>query len=348
MTLPTEDKLQYPMKIIVLIGITFLTLLLFKPFFLPLFWAAVLASVFSPFHRKLGEKLKNPSLEAALMTAIILISIIIPAALVGYLLTIECGRIYTLLQGEIVPAKLNQIFTQIQEHHYVRSVIPLDDVFWTEKFSEAAKNVVQYILAMFKSMTNNILLLIIQFAIMIYALFFFIRDGGKFLQTIVDYLPLDNKRVWILSDTFVSISKAALKTIVLIGGLQGFLGGLLFYFLGIDGALTWGIMITLTSVIPGLGSSIIWLPASVIMFLTGHYWSGGIILAFGAFAVVAVDNLLRPLLLGQDTQMHPLLIFLSTLGGIVLFGISGIVMGPMIIAFFLTVWRFQDSERETP
>jgi len=345
--LPAGDKFQRPTGIIILVGITLLTLLLFKPFFLPLFWAAVLASIFSPCHIKLESKLKSSSLSAILVVTIILISIIIPVAFVGYLLATECSRFYTLLQGEMGPAKFYQFLAQAQEHPYVRSIVSLDEDFWTSKFSEMGQEVVQYILTAFKNITNNTLILIIQFAVMLYALFFFIKGGAKFLQVIADHLPLDSKKVWILFNTFGSISKAALKTILIIGGIQGLLGGLLFYFLNIEGAMTWGIMMMLTSVIPGIGASIVWLPISVVMMLMGYYWSGGIILVFGILVVVvSIDNLLRPLLLGQDTQMHPLLIFLSTLGGIVLFGISGIVMGPMIIAFFLTVWRFRLLERE--
>jgi len=346
--LPTGDKSQYMTGIIILAGITLLTLLLFKPFFLPLFWAAVLAGIFSPCHTRLENKLKSSGLSAILVVTIILISIIIPVAFVGYLLVTECSRFYTLLEGEMRPAKLYQFLAQIQEHPYVRSLISLDEEFWTGKFSEMGQEIAQFIITAFKNMTNNTLLLIIQFVMMLYALFFFIKDGAKFLQTAADYLPLDSNRVWILFNTFGSISKAALKTIFIIGGIQGLLGGLLFYFLNIEGAMTWGIMMMLTSVIPGVGSSIVWLPISVVMMLMGYYWSGGIILAFGILVVVvSIDNLLRPLLLGQDTQMHPLLVFLSTLGGIVLFGISGIVMGPMIIALFLTVWRFRLLERET-
>ena len=349
MQLPAEDKFQQTMGIIILLGITFLTLLLFKPFFMPLFWAAVLASVFAPCHTKLENKLKSSGLSAALTVIIILICIILPVTLVGYLLTTECGRIYTLLEGEIGPAKLYQFLAQIQEHPYVRSLVSLDEAFWTGKFSEMGQEISQYIMTAFKNITNNTLLLFVQFAVMIYALFFFIKDGAKFLQAAADHFPLNSDRVWVLFRTFGSTSKAALKTILIIGGVQGLLGGLLFYFLNIEGAMTWGIMMTLTSVIPGIGASIVWLPLGVVMMLMGHYWSGGIILAFGVLIVVVLmDNLLRPLLLGHDTQMHPLLIFLSTLGGIVVFGISGIVMGPLIMAFFLTVWRSRLLEREMP
>jgi predicted PurR-regulated permease PerM len=136
--------------------------------------------------------------------------------------------------------------------------------------------------------------------------------------------------------------------ILIIGGLQGLLGATLFFFLGIDGALTWGVVMTLMSIVPGVGSSIVWVPAALIMLFTGHYWEGITILAVGALVISMVDNLLRPVLLGKDIQMHPLLIFLSTLGGIMLFGISGFVLGPMIIAFSMTAWGFRQAARVTP
>jgi len=156
------------------------------------------------------------------------------------------------------------------------------------------------------------------------------------------FLPLEDDRGEMLYKRFTDTTRAALKATLIIGGLQGILGGLVLLVAGIEGALFWGIVMVVSSLVPSIGCSIIWVPAGIIMLLTGHTWEGILILVFGAAVISTVDNLLRPVLIGKDVQLHPLLIFLSSLGGIALFGISGFVIGPIIASLFLTIWEMYD------
>jgi predicted PurR-regulated permease PerM len=181
---------------------------------------------------------------------------------------------------------------------------------------------------------------------MLYTLFFFIRDGDKFLGMAMRVLSLGQEREKVLYERFVATARATLKVTMIIGGLQGSLGGLMFWVTGIEGALVWGVVMILFSIVPVVGCSIIWIPAGVIMLLMGHFWKGILILAFGVFVISMVDNLLRPILLGRDVQMHPLLIFLSTLGGLSLFGFSGFVIGPIITSLLLAMWAMYDQFRD--
>ena len=348
---PLDDrKFSNILLVILLGGVTLLSVLLLKPFFFPLFWAAVLASLFSPVYRRLEKKLHRPNLSATLTIFLILILIILPSALVASLLLKESILLYDALNASesSLRAKIGEIGNEIKNHPYFRAILSVDETFWTTKFSEIAKSIANYILTTLQTMTQNTLILLVQFAVMAYTLFFFIRDGEKLLKTALDYLPLGEGREKVLFERFTSTARATLKMILIIGVLQGLLGATLFFFLGIDGALTWGVVMTLMSIVPGVGSSIVWVPAALIMLFTGHYWEGITILAVGALVISMVDNLLRPVLLGKDIQMHPLLIFLSTLGGIMLFGISGFVLGPMIIAFSMTAWGFRQAARVTP
>jgi predicted PurR-regulated permease PerM len=121
------------------------------------------------------------------------------------------------------------------------------------------------------------------------------------------------------------------------------LGGIVFFITGIEGALIWGLLMIIMAVVPVVGCSIIWGPAGILMLLTGHIWEGILILAFGVLVISTIDNLLRPILIGKDVEMHPLLIFLSTLGGIVLFGFSGFVIGPIIASMMLAIWEMYDE-----
>jgi predicted PurR-regulated permease PerM len=138
---------------------------------------------------------------------------------------------------------------------------------------------------------------------------------------------------------FVSVARATLKGTILIGVAQGLLGGLAFWAAGIDGAIFWGTVMTVMSIIPGIGSALIWGPAAVILMTTGEVWRGIVLAGFGGLVIGSVDNLLRPLLVGRDTQMHELLIFFSTLGGLLLFGVMGFIIGPILAALFVTVWE---------
>ena len=140
-------------------------------------------------------------------------------------------------------------------------------------------------------------------------------------------------------EKFVSVSRATLKGTILIGAAQGVLGGVAFWAVGLDGAIFWGTVMTVLSIIPGVGSALIWVPAAIILITTGEVWRGIALAAFCALVVGSVDNMLRPRLVGQDTKMHELLIFFSTLGGLLLFGAMGFILGPILAALFVTAWE---------
>ncbi len=140
-------------------------------------------------------------------------------------------------------------------------------------------------------------------------------------------------------DQFVSVTRATLKGTILTGIAQGVMGGLAFWVVGIDGAIFWGTVMTALSIIPGIGSALVWAPAAIILMVTGEVWRGIGLAAFGGIVIGSIDNLLRPLLVGHDTQMHELMIFFSTLGGLLMFGVMGFIVGPILAALFVTVWE---------
>jgi len=140
-------------------------------------------------------------------------------------------------------------------------------------------------------------------------------------------------------EKFVSVTGATLKGTILIGAAQGMLGGLAFWAVGIDGPIFWGTIMTILSIIPGIGGALVWVPAAIMLVATGEIWRGIALAVFCALVVGSVDNLLRPRLVGQDTRMHELLIFFSTLGGLMLFGATGFILGPILAALFVTVWE---------
>jgi predicted PurR-regulated permease PerM len=140
-------------------------------------------------------------------------------------------------------------------------------------------------------------------------------------------------------DKFVSVTRATLKGTLLIGATQGTLGGFAMWAVGIDGAVFWGAVMTVLSIVPGVGSALVLVPAGIILMVSGDLWRGIGLVVFSVVVVSTVDNLLRPLLVGRDTQMHELLIFFSTLGGLLLFGATGFIIGPILAALFVTAWE---------
>ncbi len=175
--------------------------------------------------------------------------------------------------------------------------------------------------------------------VLLYAMYFFLMDGKKLVRQALYYLPLEDRDEQLLLARFTSVARATLKGTAVIGVLQGALSGLAFAVVGIPSAVFWGVIMTILSILPGIGTALVWVPAAVILGASGHYGKAVGLVAFCSLVVGSLDNLLRPALVGKDTQMHELMIFLSTLGGIVMFGVVGFIIGPIIAALFLSVWE---------
>ncbi|MFT5702527.1 MAG: putative PurR-regulated permease PerM [Desulforhopalus sp.] len=182
--------------------------------------------------------------------------------------------------------------------------------------------------------SNRILL---NLFIMLYAMYFFLLSGRSLTEKIFSYVPLTRQDKDKMVEVGLSVSRATIKGTLIIGIIQGTLGGLGFYFAGVGSSVFWAAVMAVLSVLPGIGAMLVWGPAVIYLFMTGHMVEGGGLLVWCAVVVGTVDNLLRPILVGRDSQMPDLLILLSTLGGIALFGASGLVLGPILAALFLTV-----------
>jgi predicted PurR-regulated permease PerM len=222
----------------------------------------------------------------------------------------------------------------------------VDEQFFIGKFRDAIKNIANYIFVHLTDFTQNTLVFLIQFGVMIYALYFFFRDGDRILRRAIRMCFLESGNGKILYEKFIATARATLRVTMLLGGLQGISGGIIFYITGIEGAMIWGLLMVVMAILPGVGCAIIWAPAGIITLLSGHLWEGTTILTFGVLVISLGDNLLRPMLIGSDVELHPLLIFLSTLGGLVVFGLSGFVMGPIIASLFLAIWDMYDKSSE--
>ena len=173
---------------------------------------------------------------------------------------------------------------------------------------------------------------------MVFLLFFFLRDGKTILDACIEAFPMEDKHEKFLLDKFNHVTKATIKGTFLVALSQGFLGYIILTLLNVQGAALWGFIMALFSILPGIGTAIVWLPISLVLFYKGLWINASILIFSGFFIIGIVDNLLRPYLISKETKLPDYLVLLTTIGGISLFGISGFVLGPIIAALFISLW----------
>lgn len=316
-------------------------------FMQPIFWAAILAILFNPVNARLLNLLGNRKSVAALLALIIIcITVIVPFWFVAAAIVNEASQLYQRIEaGEINPgAWLQWLRATLPRFNEILASMNMDLQDVEAKLSDIAVTASQYIVSLAVIAGQNALRFTIMFFIMLYLLYFLLRDGAQLLAKIVHALPLSDEREQQLVQKFAEVSRATIKGSLVIGLVQGSLGSLMFWVLGIEGAVLWGAIMVVTSLLPVVGTSLVWGPAVLILLANEAYLKAGMLLLFGVLVIGLVDNLLRPMLVGRDTGMPDYLVLLSTFGGITVFGASGFVIGPIIAALFLTLWTMFDAE----
>jgi len=314
---------------------------LIQAFLQPIFWAAVLATIFHPLYEWCKDGLGDRSTLASVATIIIILLVVIaPLVLTGSAVATEASILYDrIATGELDPqAVVAWIERHVPAATELLAQVGLSTNELRGELSTAAINTSRYLATEAVDLGQNAIRIGGLTFLMLYLLFFFLRDGTALLETIVGAAPIGDARERRLLNKFAEVTRATLKGTLVIGLVQGGLGGLLFWLLGISGAVLWGVVMGLLSLLPAVGAAAVWVPAAGILLFTGEFLKGLILLACGSVLIGLADNVLRPLLVGRDTQMPDYLILVSTLGGLTLFGLSGVVIGPVIAALFLAVW----------
>ena len=337
---------------IALIAVTLGFLALLRPFYTAIFWAAALAVLFWPIHRRLLARMPaNPGLAALCTLLICLLIAIIPIWLIAVSVIQEIARLYasftqdsdTLAErlqniGHLVPPWANEWLARFD----------LDNVSrLREQLSQAAAQALQFVATRAVSIGQNTLQLALTLVVMLYLLFFCFRDGERIVQLLTRAIPMDNAYLDSLADKFTSVVKATIRGNLIVASVQGAIGGVLFWAVGVQGALVWAVMMTLLSLLPAVGAWLAWAPVAIYLLATGSVAKGVIVIVVGAGVIGLVDNLLRPILVGRETRMPDYLVLLSTLGGIAMFGLTGFVAGPMIAALFIAMWDIFITRRGT-
>ncbi len=337
------SKIKHALFVAILAAITISFAYIIRPFAYPILWAAIIAGLFYPISSWLTKVLRAPNLASAITLILVFLVIVLPIAAVGTLVVNESMNLYGSInenRGQI-SSSLQTALAWIQNNPYAGR-LNIDQSLIAQKFGDAAQYVTSYLILAAKDFTQNSFVFLLMFVIMFYTLFFFVRDGAGFLKKIMHLCPLGDTHEKLLYSRFTSTARATLKGSLIVGLIQGTLGGLMFWFAGIQGAIIWGVLMVLASTIPGIGSYFIWLPAAIIMIIIGKVWTGVAMMLFGGLVIGTIDNIIRPILVGKDTQMHPLLVLFSTLGGIVVFGISGFVIGPIVTSLLLAFWEMYE------
>lgn len=335
-------KLGFFILILAIVTVAFFDVL--APYFSPILWAAILAVIFAPLKTWLRHKMGDRNGLASLLTLLIICLIVFtPLAIIASSLVVEINTVYLKLQTN--SAQFPTVFADLLQHlpGWLRSFLSehqLNNATQIQqKLSSFALKGGQYMAGSVFLIGKGTFTFTVGFGVMLYLLFFLLKDGSYLVHLILEALPLSTYVKHHLFMKFAAVSRATVKGTVVVALVQGVLGGLAFWFVDIDGSLLWGALMAFLSLIPAVGSAIIWVPAAVFFFATGALWKGLFLVGFFVVIVGLVDNILRPLLVGKDTKMPDYLILIATLGGMEIYGINGFVIGPLIAALFIACWN---------
>lgn len=345
----SNDTIDRTFFVALLVVVTLAFVWLVSGFLQPVFWAVALGIVVFPVHGRIEQRLGGrKSLAAAASMLLVLVVVILPLAGVIAAVTTEAAGLYDrLTDGEVDPAAV---------YRFVEQNVPLvlsllqslgvDPERLQEQLSAGAIQASRFIATQALAIGQDTVRVTVYFFLMSYLLFFFLRDGRRILDGIVHALPLGDERERHLLARFAEVSRATIKGTFVVGVVQGAIGGAAFAVLGIGAPVLWGVLMALLSIVPAVGPALVWIPAAIVLIAGGNLVGGIVLIAVGVFIIGLVDNLLRPILVGRDTRMPDYLILLSTLGGLTAFGLAGVVIGPIIAAFFLSVWAMAAEEFE--
>ena len=327
--------------LLIVVSLAFAWILL--PFYGAILWAVILATVFVSVERWLGSLLPERPNFVALLTLLIIVGIVlIPLAFTAASIVTEATLLYERIHtGDLHFGRFLQRFLDALPGwaSNLLSRLGVSDVGDIERRVIALlKEGGQFFATQAVLVGQGTANVLLSVAIMLYLLFFLLRDGKMLAQKILNAVPLEPEYKTALFEKFAVVVRAMVKGTILVAIVQGFLGGLIFWILDIHAPVLWGVVMAFLSLLPAVGASIVWFPVAVYLLATGALLKGLVLMAFGAGVIGLVDNLLRPYLVGKDTALPDYVVLISTLGGIAIFGLNGFVIGPLIAAMFLAVW----------
>jgi predicted PurR-regulated permease PerM len=337
----TETGFRQAFLLLLVTSISAAFVAMIRAFLLTILLAAIFAGLSYPAYQWVLRKLGGRKAFAAIATLVVLLALVMAPLLA----VLGAGANEAMRVTETIGPRLQQLIDQPGEFDKLLRALPgyhRIEPYRAQILTKAGEFVGStsaFLFAALSATTRATTLFVFHFLVLLYTMFFFLIGGPALLQGILAYLPLTEADKQRMVGKFVSVTRATLKGTLLIGAAQGLLAGLAFWAVGIDGAIFWGTVMTVLSIVPGVGGALVWVPAAIILMTTGEVWRGIALALFCALVVGSIDNVLRPRLVGRDIKMHELLIFFSTLGGLMFFGAMGFILGPILAALFVTAWE---------
>jgi len=335
---------------VLVIGVTIAFVLVMRKFLMTLLLAAIFSALLVPLNKRM-LKLTRGRLRLASVTTLVLVVLLIVVPLT-FFVGVLVSQAVSITQGAHpwIESQLQQ--PDALEHWLSRlpmheRILPYRDeiLVWLGNLTH---NIGGYVVGTLSSATRGTLTFLLQLFIMLYAMYFFLVDGPRMLSRIGTYLPLSGDERGQIMGRFVTVTRAALMSTLVIGVIQGTLAGIAMAIAGIPGSVFWGTTMAVLSMIPGVGAALVWVPAGIYLVATDRLVAAMFFLAFCAVVVGSVDNILRPRIVGKDTRLPELVVLLSTLGGIMLMGAVGVIIGPVVAALFITVWDIYAAAMRGP
>jgi len=339
----TGTSLRTAFVLLLVLAVSLLFLAVIWPFLKPLLLGALFAGLCAPLYGWITRLLRGRRSLAAALTLLILV-VLVAGPLSAFVSVVL--RQALSISNEAVPWVQHHLGTAsaFNTHDWLVRRFPSLARYVPEQgeiaaeIAAIAKATGTFLVASATEFTARTASFLLNLFIMLYAMFYFLRDGRQMLEKIFYYTPLNHEDEVRVVERLISVTRATIKDKLLIGIIQGTLAGIGFWVAGIDGAAFWGTVMAVLSVVPGIGAALVWVPAVIYLFIIGHSLAATLLLAWCAAGVGTIDNMLRPKLVGKDAKMPDLLILLGTLGGLFFFGPIGFIIGPLVCGLFLTVW----------
>lgn len=339
---PTATERFVLVLLVVLVSIALAWIL--APFLGAILWAGIIGLLFSPVQRWLVPHVAGRRSAAALLTlTLAVLIVIVPFTLASATLAREAMTLYARAQSETwdATAYLRGVYEALPA-----PVSALLDRLALGDFAAVQRRLAalvaqgsELIASHVVGIGQNTFRFVVDLSVTTYLAFFLIRDGERVLDAVRQAIPLAPEHKAELLGKFATVLRATVKGSLVVAVIQGALGGLAFWVLGIEMALLCGMLMAFLSLVPAVGAALVWLPVALFLLLTGSTWQGLALLAYGMLVIGLADNLLRPLLVGRDTRLPDYIVMLTTLGGLAVFGVNGFVLGPAIAAMFVAVWH---------
>ena len=341
------EKLEQRTFLIALALVTVAFAFLLKPFFAPLLWACIIAVLFHPVQVWLENKWGDrPNLTALTTLTACAFLVVIPVLLLLTSFVQQGMTIYQQIEAqEIQPGKyVDQIRSAFPAVQSLFERLDIDINSVRDRATSAAVTASQFLAQNALAVGQGTFSFVLKLALMLYVAYFLLRDGRALVEKLVEALPLGDERERMLFQKFAEVARATVKGNLIVAMVQGTLGGLIFWILGLPAPLLWGVVMTVLSLIPAVGAGLVWLPAAIYLYAVGDWVSATVLILYGLIIIGLADNILRPILVGRDTKLPDWMVLLSTLGGLALFGINGFVVGPLIAVLFIAFWQIFGNE----